>query len=123
MNGAVVAQFVLTRCLVTEADFIAWFAAAQPGARLAYFRGHLGVTLSPEMSDLPEAKRRELQRVACRAWALAEAGEAHLLQRRNAANDISYLIEARPRANSLPAPPRACAASPMRLRHPAQFAA
>ncbi len=115
MSGIVFAQVVTTQCLVTEADLIAWFEAAEPGARVAYCRGHLTTAISPDSSNLPEAERQELQRVACRAWAMAEAGEAHLMQRRNAANDISYLIEVRPRAKSSPAPRRAFAGSPKRL--------
>jgi len=123
MKGVVFGQVVSTRCLVTEADLIAWFAAAQPGDRLAYCRGHMGTAISPEMSNLPDAERRELRRVACRAWALAEAGEAHLLQRRNAANDISYLIEVRPRPKPSPAPLRGSAGSHKRITPSSRSAA
>ena len=123
MNGVVFGQVVSTQCLVTEAELIAWFAAAQPGDRLAYCRGHMGTAISPDTSDLPDPERRELRRVACRAWELAEAGEAHLLQRRNAANDISYLIEVRPRPKSLPAMLRGSAGSHMRVTPSSRSAA
>jgi len=118
MSDVTFPQALRTRCLVTEAELIAWFAAAEPGTRLAYWRGHLAAAIFRGASNLPEPERQELRRVACRAWALAEAGEAHLVQRRNAANDISYLIEVRPRAKSSPAPLRAFAGRHKRLPPP-----
>ena len=123
MSSIVFAPVVPTQCLVTEADLIAWFAAAEPGARLAYCRGHLTTAIVRGASSLPEAERQELRRVACRAWALAEAGEAHLLQRRNAANDISYLIEVRPREPLSPPQQLAVAGRSKRLPHSSRTAA
>ena len=92
---------------VTEATLSRWFAVAPAGARIAYHRGLLAVAIAPETSDLPEADRCELQRVADRARSLANAGLAHLLQRRNGEFDFSYLIEVRPRPRTLTAAQRA----------------
>ena len=123
MSSIVFAPFVRTQCLVTEAELLAWFAAAEPGARLAYCRGHLSIAIFRGASNLPEAERQELRRVASRAWALAEAGQAHLLQRRNAVNDISYLIEVRPTEALSPPSPRAVAGRSRRLPHSSRSAA
>lgn len=86
---------------VTEATLARWFAVAPAGARIAYHRGLLAVAVAPETTDLPETDRYELQRVADRARALADAGLAHLLQRRNGDSDFSYLIVVRPRPKRL----------------------
>ena len=82
---------------LTEAALCAWLGAAAPGERLAYHRGFLARDTSPLTQLLPDAERRALLRLASRAWALAEAGLAHLVQRRHGEEDYSYLIVARPR--------------------------
>ena len=82
---------------LSEADLCRWLGAAAPGERLAYHRGFLARETSPLTQLLPDAERLALLRLANRAWALAEAGLAHLVQRRHGEEDYSYLIVARPR--------------------------
>lgn len=82
---------------LSEAALCAWLGAAAPGERLAYHRGFLARETSPLTQLLPDAERLALLRLANRAWALAEAGLAHLVQRRHGEEDYSYLIVARPR--------------------------
>ncbi|WP_135470949.1 hypothetical protein [Crenalkalicoccus roseus] len=82
---------------LSEAALCAWLGAAAPGERLAYHRGFLARDLSPLTQLLPDAERLALLRLANRAWALAEAGLAHLLQRRHGYEDYEYLLVARPR--------------------------
>jgi hypothetical protein len=82
---------------LSEAALCAWLGAAAPGERLAYHRGFLARETSPLTQLLPDAERLALLRLANRAWALAEAGLAHLVQRRHGHEDYSYLIVARPR--------------------------
>jgi hypothetical protein len=87
---------------LTEAALIAWFAAAPASARITYHRGFLAVDASAlGGSSLPVPQRQDLQRVAGRAWRLAEAGLAHLLQRRHGDHDFAYLLEVRPRPPKL----------------------
>ena len=82
---------------LSKADLCRWLGAAAPGERLAYHRGFLARDLSPLTQLLPVEERIALARLANRAWKLAEAGLAHLLQRRHGDEDYSYLIVARPR--------------------------
>jgi len=82
---------------LSEAALCAWLGAAAPGERLAYHRGFLARETSPLTQLLPDAERLALLRLANRAWALAEAGLAHLVQRRHGEEDYSYLIVARRR--------------------------
>ena len=62
--------------------FHAWLQRADPGACLEYHRGLLSLDRSPD-SNLPEARRRALSRVADLALNAAERGRVHLVQRRN----------------------------------------
>ncbi|MBE9606273.1 hypothetical protein IAI18_15515 [Acetobacteraceae bacterium H6797] len=84
---------------LTEAALCAWLGAAAPGDRLPYHRGFLARETSPLTQLLPDAERLALLRLANRAWALAESGLAHLVQRRHGHEDYSYFIIAchRPR--------------------------
>lgn len=97
---------------LTEVMLCAWAGSAQAGEFLAYHRGFLAIDTGPQ-SLLPDADRRELQRVASRAWRLADTDLVHLLQRRNGDCDFTYLIVARPRLQAkrgalrLVVPPRA----------------
>ena len=70
--------------------FRAWLQRADPGACLEYHRGLLSLDRSPD-SNLPEARRRALSRVADLALNAAERGRVHLVQRRNGELDFSYL--------------------------------
>ena len=86
-----------TRSPLTEAALCAWLGAAAPGDRLMYHRGFLARQVCAQVACLPEAERLALQRLANRAWKLAEAGLADLVQQRNGFEDYSYVLVARHR--------------------------
>jgi hypothetical protein len=93
--------------LLDEAALTAWFSAAAAGDRIEYWRGFLAVDANPTGSKLEPDDRRQLGRVAARAFRLAEQGKAHLIQKRHSDADYSYLLVVRPR----PRPVRARFAS------------
>ena len=88
---------------LAEINFCAWLGQASPDDRLEYHRGFLALDASPHCATLPDQERLELGRLARRAWWAAERQLVHLVQRRNAPNDFSYLAIARPRPNTAPA--------------------
>ena len=49
------------------------------------------------MQCLPEQERTALQRLAARAWKLAELGLADIVQRRHGYEDYAYILVARRR--------------------------
>ena len=81
-----------TRLLVSEDKLRAWLAAAKAGDVLVYHRGVLAIDRLRFGSRLPDEDRRELDRVASRILALANAGRGHLLQRRHGTDDYTYLF-------------------------------
>ncbi len=87
---------------VTEIDFCGWLGQAGSGEVLVYHRGFLALDASLCGRSLDEPGRKELARIARRAWWAAERGLIHLLQRRNGPDDFSYLAIARPRPKTLP---------------------
>ena len=90
----------------TAAALAAWFAAAAPGDRIVYWRGHLAADLWQPGSYLSDRKRNALADVAGFAWRLYERGLAHLTQRRRGEDEFDYLLEVRPRPHaSVPAFP------------------
>ncbi len=95
--------------ILNEAALTAWFGAAAAGDRIEYWRGYLAIDANATASKLEPDDRRELGRVAARAFRLAEQGKAHLVQRRHGEADYSYLLVVRPR----PRPVRARFASAM----------
>jgi hypothetical protein len=82
---------------LTETAFCAWLGQAHPGDALVYHRGVLALDASINSQTPSSDARRELARVARRAWWAAEQGLIHLLQRRNGPDDFTYLAIARPR--------------------------
>ena len=82
---------------LTELALCTWLGAAAPGDSISYHRGFLAREVSPLTLMLPEPERLALVRLANRAWLLADAGLAHLLQRRHGEEDYEYLIVARRR--------------------------
>ena len=82
---------------LTETAFCAWLGQAHPNAVLVYHRGVLALDASISSQTPDRDVRRELARVARRAWWAAEQGLVHLLQRRNGPDDFTYLAIARPR--------------------------
>jgi hypothetical protein len=97
MHG-IVSPISIPSLPLTEAALAQWLAGAPAGARIEYHRGLLAVDMSSNAgSPLPVHERRELHRVAARAWRLADAGLVHLLQRRHGECEVAYLLEIRPR--------------------------
>jgi hypothetical protein len=84
------------RLRLAEIDFCAWLGQASPDDRLEYHRGFLAMDASQHCATLPDQDRRELDRLARRAWWAAERGLVHLVQRRHRSDDYSYLAVARP---------------------------
>lgn len=82
---------------LSEAALCAWLGAAGPGDALVYHRGALARQLCPQLGCLPIEQRAALARLANRAWKLAEAGLADLLQRRRGFEDYEYILVARRR--------------------------
>ena len=89
---------------LTEIEFCAWVAQAAPGDRLEYHRGFLVLDTFPAFSNLPDAQRAELLKLASRAFWAAEQGLVHLVQERVGADRFAYIAVARPK-------PKAAAAS------------
>ena len=88
--------------LVNATQFCGWIGQASRGDRLEYHRGVLALDASDCSQNFVGHRRRELNRVAHRAWWAAEQGLVHLFQRRNAPNDFSYLAIARLHADEIP---------------------
>ena len=88
---------------LTETAFCAWIAQAGSGDALIYHRGLLALDASPHGQTFHGQDRKELGRVARRAWWAAEQGLVHLVQRRNGPDDFTYLAIARPRPKELSA--------------------
>lgn len=83
---------------LTEAALCAWLGAAAPGDTTVYHRGSLARELCPQLKLLEQDKRVRLAKLAARAWRLAEAGLACLVQRRLGFEDYEYILVARRRA-------------------------
>jgi hypothetical protein len=83
--------------LVTEIDLCAWLSQAEPGQMLEYHRGFLVLDTDPTISKLPKVERLELKQLASRARWAADKRLLHLLQRRLADSEFSYIAVARER--------------------------
>ena len=88
---------------LTETTFCAWLGQAHPGDALVYHRGVLALDASISSQTPDSDARRELARVARRAWWAASQRLVHLVQRRNGPDDFTYLAIARPRPKELSA--------------------
>jgi hypothetical protein len=82
---------------IGEAEMLAWFLAASPGDRIAYWRGHLAIDLAPTASPLGHSERRRLRGLKVLTLSMAETGLLHLVQQRLGPDDYLYLAIARPR--------------------------
>lgn len=82
---------------LTEIELCAWIAQAEPGDAIEYHRGALALDRLRGMSRLAPAECERLDRLADRAFAAAEHGLVHLVQRRLGADHFSYLAIARPK--------------------------
>jgi hypothetical protein len=97
------AQKATPQLLVNAIQFCAWVGQASAGDKLEYHRGLLAMDAGECSQSFEGHRRRELNRVARRAWWAAEQGLIHLLQRRNGIDDFSYIAIARPRPKELSA--------------------
>lgn len=86
--------------MVTLETATRWLATAQPGARLAYYStgafddrhlGYLveGAAARPHVTQ----NERDAVLVSAAVWEYANAGYAHLVQRRNMDGTLTYLVE------------------------------
>ncbi len=83
---------------MTELDLCRWLGDAMPGDTLEYYRGFLAKDAWKGPGQrLKEPHRIVLERLASRARWASEHGFAHLVQRRIAPEQFSYLVIARPR--------------------------
>ena len=89
---------------LTDVELYAWVAQAEPGARLEYHRGFLGIDVTPGISLLAEPERRKLADLAAAAFSAVEKGLVHLVQQRLGPDRFAYIAVARPK-------PKAAAAS------------
>lgn len=80
-----------------ETELCRRVAIAQPGATIAYYRGHLGVDRMPGTRRLTVDQRQRLAATASRALLMAGDDLVHLIQRRNGPEDFTYLLVVRPR--------------------------
>ena len=88
---------------LSEAMLCTWLGAAVPGEAITYYRGALARSLCPRLGLLSAKERTRLAKLAARARQLADAGLAHLVQRRHDAEDFSYfLIAARRPYRAMP---------------------
>jgi hypothetical protein len=83
--------------VLTENGLCDCFADAAPGDAIVYHMGLLARDRDKAASELPAERREDLEAVARRVWAMAEAGLGHLVQRRVAEGRCAYLLIVRPR--------------------------
>ena len=87
-----------SKVAMTEFDLCMWLGDAMPGDTLEYYRGFLAKDAWRGPGQrLREPERSVLERLASRARWASERGFAHLVQRRIAHEQFSYLVIARPR--------------------------
>ena len=82
---------------LTDIDFLAWLATAEPGAALEYHRGFLCVDCAELVSKLGPSDRKRLLTLSDVAARAERGGLVHLVQRRVATDVFAYLAIARPR--------------------------
>ena len=80
----------------TEEAFCTWLGSAAPGDTIVYHRGFLAFDGGPA-TDATAATRTRLLRLASRAMRLSQQGLVHLVQRREADREFTYIAVARPR--------------------------
>ena len=82
---------------LTDVELYAWIAQAEAGARIEYHCGFLGIDVTPVISTLPEAERRQLADLGQAALGAFEKGLVHLVQERVGPDRFAYIAVARPR--------------------------
>ena len=84
-------------------EFCGWLGQAEPGDAIRYHRGFLILDRFPSNKHLSAVERAELDLLADCATRAAKHELVHLVQRRNAPLDFSYLAIARARPKKAPA--------------------
>ena len=87
--------------IISEADLCAWVSLAEPGEAIEYHRGFLCIDRSGVDRFGVPVETTTLNQIAERAYALAEAGFVHLIQRRVEAETFRYLAIARPQPDGV----------------------
>jgi hypothetical protein len=82
---------------LTENGLCDRFTDAKPGEAITYHIGMLARDRDKVATTLPPERRDDLELVARRAWAMAEAGLCHLLQRRMHTECFAYVLIVRSR--------------------------
>jgi hypothetical protein len=82
--------------ITSEEDLCAWVSQAGSGEAIEYHRGFLCIDRSGIDRFGAPIETLAMNQIAQRAYALAEAGFVHLVQRRIDVETFSYLVIARP---------------------------
>lgn len=82
---------------LTDIDFLAWIATAEPSSALEYHRGFLCVDCAELVSKLGASDRKRLLTLSDVAARAQQAELVHLVQRRVTTDVFAYLAIARPR--------------------------
>jgi hypothetical protein len=85
---------------ISEIQFCAWVAQAEPGDRLEYHRGFLAIDICQAVTTLEPNARKELELLAERARWSEAARLVHLVQQRCGPSQFSYIAIARPKTPS-----------------------
>lgn len=105
----------ISSILIDEATLASLVAKASAGTKITYYVGHLAHDRCPASQALDLAACRALSAVANRALRFADAGWAHLVQRRLGPDCWAYILVVRTRSR-----PRAPGRAPARPCIPAQ---
>jgi hypothetical protein len=97
--------------LIDEATLASLVAKVAPGTKITYYVGHLSHDRQPTTQALDAAACRALGVVANRAMRFADAGWAHLVQRRLGPDCWAYILVVRPRRGQVQ---RAAAVLPLK---------
>ena len=85
---------------ISEIQFCAWVAQAEPGDRLEYHRGFLAIDICKAVTTLEPNARKELELLAERARWSEAVRLVHLVQQRVGPNQFSYIATARAKTQS-----------------------
>lgn len=95
-------QMIPCKFCVSDVEFLAWVTQAEPGDRLEYHRGFLGVDVDSPIATPSEADRKALGQLAQKARGAFELGLVHLVQERLAVDRFSYIAIVRPNPRTRP---------------------
>ncbi len=90
-------QMIPCKFCVSDVEFLAWVSQAEPGDRLEYHRGFLGVDVDSPITTPSAEDRKALGQLAQKARGAFELGLVHLVQERLATDRFSYIAIARPK--------------------------